>query len=289
MRLFTFSGISGSFVGTNDGQQFVQFAQDIIAQSSGQSITYNGKRGEDHFTSDVNYSALLSTLEGAVTLNGSPILNREAWDRAPIYAAALLEALPTDPTEPLILLGHSQGTNLLTFTLKYIHDMTPGILQTRPIRIALFDPKVGPNYVEQLFVYYSAADVRFLFVQSDHDLLGNQSIFATKFIDQFPHGNHWWIRGLDHSSIREWSSYAVEQSFLTLESYLQFRRDCRKELIRLQQEFGKPGLNTTYMLKFQDFQKKYPMKKAKLGTPLLSFLTTGRFGPNAKAEKPFLS
>jgi hypothetical protein len=290
MRLFTFSGIEGSFIGSNEGHGLIQFARDLIQEASGQLISYNGLRGQDHFTSDINYSTLLSTVQGAVTLNGSPILNQEAWEKAPAYATAVTQALSAeDPAEPVIFLGHSQGTNLLTFTLKYMNDMTPGILQARPVRVALFDPKVGANYIEQLFVYYGSADMRFLFLQSDHDILGNQAIFATKFIDQFPHGNHWWIRGLDHSSIREWNSYTAERSFLTLEKYLQFRRDCRKELIHLQQEFGKPGLNTTFMLKFQDFQKNYPMPKANLRAPLISYLTTGRFSRNARAEKRFLS
>jgi hypothetical protein len=62
------------------------------------------------------------------------------------------------------------------------------------------------------------------------------------------------------------------QSWMTLGEYLEFRRDCSKELIRLQQEFGKPGLNTVYLGKFQNYIRDYEMNDDKLSEALLGFL-----------------
>ena len=80
------------------------------------------------------------------------------------------------------------------------------------------------------------------------------------------------MRGLNHSSIHEWSSYCTPQDWLDLEEYEQFKRDCAKERLRLQQEFGKPFLNTEYMLKWQKYKDTYEMNENLLSKALLGFL-----------------
>jgi hypothetical protein len=273
MKLFTFSGIASSFTETNDGRTMVQFGLDAAsAFPPADRPPYTGIPDVEHFRSYINFATLCGELEDAVRFVGSTVLNDEAERLSPGYANTFADGGEADPTEPMLVLAHSQGANNLIFSLKYLQQKRPTFFAKREVRCALFDPKVGRNHVEEVFVLDPEGKISFLFVQSERNLLGNQALFAAKFIDEFPHGNHIWVRGLGHSGIHEWSSYEKPQDWLDLEGYQQFKRDCAKERIRLEQDFGKPFLNTEYMLKWQKYQAKYKMKQSELSKALLGFL-----------------
>ena len=124
MRIFTFSGIRGSFVGTNNGAEIIQLAKDLVdALPAHTGAVYSGEPGEDHFTSGINWTRLLGEVGLATLLDGSPLLNEEAARVAPVAAAALRSA-PLAEDEPVVIVAHSQGTNNATFTLRHLltHD-----------------------------------------------------------------------------------------------------------------------------------------------------------------------
>jgi hypothetical protein len=262
-----------SLTGVNDGQEIKQFASDIISNwDDGTAPSYDSQDGVGHFRSYINALSLLSDIEDAVQLNGSDALNNEARQFAPQYSEAMYAAMTADPTEDVLVLAHSQGTNNLVFSLRMLFDTHPDFFAERNVRCAMFDPKVGANHVQEIVVMDPDQKIQFLFFQSQNDILGNQAFFVQKFIDQFQHGNHIWVRGQDHQSIHEWKTYSTVQSWLNLEEYIQFRRDCSKELIFLQQDFGKPGLNTVYLGKFQKYVRDYEMNEDQLSAALLGFL-----------------
>ena len=230
----------------------IQFGLDVAAALSPNDLpAYTGTQDIDHFRSYINFATLSGEFEDAVRLAGSAVLNDEAEELSPGYANTISDGMKTDPAETVLVLAHSQGTNNLTYSLKYLLKNQPEFFATREVRCALFDPKVGRNHIEEIFVLDAQQRISFVFFQSEGDILGNQALFAAKLIDELTHGDHIWVRGLNHSSIHEWSSYCTPQDWLDLEEYEQFKRDCAKERLRLQQEFGKPFLNTEYMLKWQ--------------------------------------
>lgn len=277
MKLFTFSGISSTLININYGGELKQFASDVIENWNANipPPDYLGQDGVDHFRSDINLMSLLSHLESAVRFDGSPTLNAEAESLALDIAESIVTRTGPDPTEDVVILAHSQGTNNLTFALRYLLDRNPSFFEKRSVRCALFDPKVGANRVQEIVVLDPDEKIQFVFFQSQNDLLGDQALFVSKFIDQFPHGNHIWVRGTDHSSIRDWKTFSTRQSWLALDGYAEFLRDCRKKFISLQHEFGKPGLNTVYLGKYDTYKNQYPMKQAVLSTALLPFLQKG--------------
>lgn len=277
MKLFTFSGISSTLLQINYGAELKQFAYDIIENWNANTPPpdYLGQDGVDHFRSDINLMSLLAQLESAVRFDGSASLNTEAESLAARLADSMVTRTSQDPTEDIAILAHSQGTNNLTFALRYLLDRNPSFFEERTVRCALFDPKVGANRVQEIVVLDPEEKIQFIFFQSQNDLLGDQALFVAKFIDQFPHGNHLWVRGTDHSSIRDWNTFSTRHSWLNLGGYTEFLRDCRKKFISLQHEFGKPGLNTVYLGKYETYKNKYPMKEAMLSTALLPFLRKG--------------
>jgi hypothetical protein len=251
----------------------IQFGTDVAgALPEANRPSYSGVPGVDHFRSYVNLGTLSGELEDAVRFAGSTVLNEEAERLSPGYANEIADGSQAEPMEPVLVLAHSQGTNNLVHSLRYLLQSRPEFFSERKVRCALFDPKVGRNHVEEIFVLDSKGQISFLFFQSENDVLGNQALFAAKFIDEFPHGDHIWVRKLNHTSIHEWTSYQTARGWLDLAGYQQFKRDCSKERIRLEQDFGKPFLNTTYMLKWQKYKDKYPTKTGQLSRALFGFL-----------------
>ncbi|EEF63429.1 alpha/beta hydrolase [Pedosphaera parvula] len=281
MKLFTFSGISSSITNVNNGDGIKQFAQDIISAFPGTPPSYNPTDGTGHFRSYVNLLKLLGEVEDAVQLDGSEVLNEEAETLAKDYAMAINNAMSADPKEEVLILAHSQGNNNMVFALKYLFQNAPQFFESRAVRCAMFDPKVGANHVEELITQDKEMHLEFLFFQSENDILGDQSMFIPKFIDEFPHGNHIWVRGTDHTSIREWKTFSTEQSWMILEEFQEFEREVNKERIDLQREFG-AHLNTVYLGKLQAFKRDYEMNDDKLAPALLGFL-------QGKLPKKFLS
>jgi len=289
MKVFTFSGISATFLERNDGAGLRRFAFDLL-EASKASYNYVGMDNVDHFRSDINFASILATFDGATTLDGSTALNEEGRKFSERYAKTVSHALAGDSKkEDVVFFGHSQGCNNFTFTMLKLLEAYPQLLEGRKMRVALFDPKVGAQTFRSLFVRPEMALTQFLFVQSDGDALGNQAIFASKFIDQFRRGDHWWVRGLDHTSVREWKSYTTKQSFLTREEYFKFKDDCDRKLMKIQQDSGKAGVNTAGMGEFHKYKSKYKMPEALLCEPLTEFVLTGKFAAKATVANKFIS
>lgn len=277
MKLFTFSGISASLAGTNSGSGMIELANDVCAAlPAAQRPVYAGLKDKDHFPSYINYGSMLGEVLGAVQLDGSAVLNAEAAEYAPRYADALSEAVAADPAEEVIVLAHSQGTNNLTFALTHLASTKPQFFERRVVRCALLDPKVGRNFMEQLIVLLPPEKLSLLFFQSELDVLGDQGLLAPKFLVEFPHGNHIWVKGLDHGSIREWASLKKAQYWLDLFGYLAYQRDYRKKVIALKQETRGGQLGTVQLLALDRWKAQYAredMNRDKLSEALLGFLT----------------
>ena len=276
MKLFTFSGISASLSGINAGLGLIEFAQAVIKGMPGNDRpVYTGTKDADHFPSYVNYGTMLGVVLDAVQLSGSTVLNEEASRLAPQYAAAMSDAVQGTPAEDVLILAHSQGTNNLTFSLIELSRTNPEFFAERSVRCALFDPKVGRNYMEQIFAIFPEEELSFLFFQSQDDLLGDQGMFIPKFITEFPHGNHIWVKGLNHGSIREWASFTKPQSWLDLFGFLEYERAYGQEVISLKQETRGGQLGTMQLLKLDKWINQYAkdeMNQDKLSEALLGFL-----------------
>ena len=191
MKLFTFSGVSASLSGVNSGLGLIELANNVAdAMPADKRPAYSGTDDVDHFRSYVNFGTMLGVLQDLVRLDGSTALNEEASRLSPQYAAALANAMANDPAEDVVILAHSQGTNNLTWTLLHLARNNAGFFENRSVRCALFDPKVGRNYMEQIFGAFSPEQLSFLFFQSQNDILGDQGMLIPKFITEFPHGNH---------------------------------------------------------------------------------------------------
>ena len=167
---------------------------------------------------------MLGSFQDLVRLSGSSVLNEEAGRLSPQYATALANAMADDAAEEVLILAHSQGTNDLTWTLLELARNHADFFAGRSVRCALFDPKVGRNYMEQIFGTFSVKQLSFLFFQSQNDILGDQGMLVPKFIKEFPHGNHIWVKGLDHGSIREWAVLNKPQRWLDLFGFEKFER-----------------------------------------------------------------
>jgi hypothetical protein len=271
MRLFSFSGISSSITTVNNGKEVKQFAQDVLSAFSDPVPSYDPTDNVGHFRSYVNLLKLLAEVEDAVRLDGSTVLNNEAENFAQQYATAMDDAMSPFPGEEVLIIAHSQGNNNMAFTLKYLFQNRPQFFADRKVRCAMFDPKVGANHIEELIALDKDMNLEFLFFQSENDVLGDQSMFIPKFIDKFPHGNHIWVRGTDHGSIRDWKTLSTVQSWLDLGEYQEFEREVAKERINLAREFG-AHLNTVYLGRLQAFKANYEMNEDKLAPALLGFL-----------------
>jgi hypothetical protein len=273
MRLFTFSGIQGAFSDINRGEALIQLARDLRQSlSSVATVTYDGLENHDHFISHINWSTLLSQLGPATLLDGSPVLNEEGLRVAPVAGAAILSRLATDPTEPVLVICHSQGTNNATFTIRHLLNQSPAFFAQRAVRCLFLDPKVGPSHVQALFEMSANIDLPFLFLQSERDLLSNQGVFGTRFIDQFPHGDHLFVAGLGHGDIDDWDMlHQAKRRWLTLLEHQKYIRDVRKERIRIAQERGKPGWTTNDELRLDKYKKTYKMNAGALTAALIEF------------------
>jgi hypothetical protein len=273
MRIFTFSGIRGEFSGTNRGGEIIQLARDLAANlPSTAGAAYDGAEGADHFVSEINLGRLLGELGPATLLDGSPVLNEEARRVAPVAAAQLLQLAPADAAEPVVIIAHSQGTNNATFTLQRLLAREPGFFAARAVRCLFFDPKVGPDHVRDVFAQSAGLDLPFLFLQSERDLLSNQGVIGTRFIDQFHLGNHLYVAGLGHNDIEDWEVLEDPRlRWLTRPEYHGYIREVEKERLRLRQERGKPGWTTADELRVEKFKKAYAMNKGGLTPALLQF------------------
>jgi hypothetical protein len=277
MKLFTFSGIQGNFWGTNDGAGMIDLANKVVgAMPAEEKPGYDGIDGKDHFHSNVNISTMLSSIESAVSLSGVDALNKEAAVFSPVFAKAMADALATDTTEDILILAHSQGTNNATWTLLNLAQNHPDFFAQRSIRVAMFDPKVGTKYMNQLFGQFADPDqLGFLFFQSENDILGDQGMFIPKFITEFPHGNHIWVKGLNHTSIHEWASLNKPQRWLDLFGFLEYERAWNQKVISLKRETRSGQLGTmqiTQLHTWADQYAKTKMNKDKVSEALIGFL-----------------
>lgn len=276
MRLFTFSGIHSLPIGTNQGGELVEFAKTLVRSwPTPDKPLYEGVPRRDHFQSFINLGCLLSSVGDALRLDGSPVLNEEASRLAPIHAEALIEEVARENPETVLFLAHSQGTNNLTWTLLHLAEVHPAFFKNRSIRCLLFDPKVGRNHMEQLFGLFERSTLQFLFLQSQNNLLGNQGLGIPKFITEFPHGDHIWVRGLGHGSIREWSSLNKPQHWLDLFGYQIYQRALGREVIRLRRETRTGQLGSMQMTRLNRWHSKYAkdhMFRDKLTEAILGFL-----------------
>lgn len=236
MKLFTFSGINGRFFGENEGKGIVDFAHKLsksaASQSSPLTIDYVGESGVDHFVSNVNLGGIFSDPTSLFTLSASNELDIEASLFAPIYGRKILESLTGD-TDPVLVLAHSQGTNIFAFTWRWLLEHHSATLTNRRTRIILFDPKVGVTHIQDLLGLDRDREfLDFLFFQSENDPLGNQTLgIGGKFIDHYEIGDHLWVRELDHGSIVDWKSLQKNLTVLTLPEYVPFRHAWRKAAI----------------------------------------------------------
>ena len=278
MRIITFSGIRGGFNGINHGEEIVQFARDLVAALPGTAApVYDGIEGQDHFISEINWSRLLGEVGLATFLDGSPLLNEEARRVAPVAADAILQLSAASPGDPVVIIAHSQGTNNATFTVRHLISHQADFFTNRPVRCLFLDPKVGPNQVSDVFAMSADLDLPFLFFQSEQDLLSNQGVLGTRFIDQFRLGNHLYVAGLAHNDIADWDMLdQAKLRWLTRPEYQDdYLRALEKERLRLRQERGKPGWTTMDELKMDKFKKAYAMNTGPL-TPAVVQFAQGR-------------
>lgn len=256
MKLFTFSGIRGGLFGTNSGAGLVDFANEIISElPKSRQPEYTGTTGVDHFPSAVSLGTIIANHEAILSLNGAPELDSEARLNADLHASKILEALEGDPDPEVLVVAHSQGTNNAAWALREMLDK--GLLPSKRVfRIAMFDAKVSPTVVDELF--RRAENFRFFFFQSENDVLGNQNLQRKKFSDAFPHGDHLWVKGLNHGSIVTEKAMRKKQQMLRLKAYLQFQRDYEKKRISINVSPHDPSPVGTKMSRLRTFVKKYP-------------------------------
>ena len=276
MKLFTFSGVSASLSGVNAGLGLIELANNVAtAMPAHERPTYRGTNDVDHFRSYVNFGTMLGSFQDLVRLDGSMVLNAEAARLSPQYAAALANSMADDAAEDVLILAHSQGTNNLTWTLLELARNHADFFAERSVRCALFDPKVGRNYMEQIFGTFSPEQLSFLFFQSQNDILGDQGMLIPKFIEEFPHGNHIWVKGLDHGSIREWAVLNQPQRWLDLFGFQKFDRAWHQKVIELKQELRGGQMGTVQLLRLDKWVNQYAkdeMASDKLTEALLEFL-----------------
>lgn len=275
MKLFTFSGISGSLFGLNAGSGMIRLGRKVAEALAPAVVRYTGTDDADHFRSYINYGVMLGQLDDVVRLTGSTVLNEEAHRLAPRYAAAMVNAAAADPEEEILMLAHSQGTNNLTWTLMHLARNDPAFFTARTVRCVLFDPKVGRNHMEQIFGRFPPEELSFLFFQSENDVLGDQGMLIPKFLTEFPHGNHIWVRGLDHSSIYEWDLLGKPQYWLDLFGFAKYSRAWRQQVLALKQETKGGQLGTMQLAKLERWKTQYArtrMNSDRLVEALLGFL-----------------
>lgn len=272
MKLFTFSGVSFSFTGTNAGDGLIDLARAVVKAFPSPAPEYHGVQDQDHFRSFVNLGTLLGEIEDAVRLTGSGALNAEAIVLAEKYGKTMAEAMAINPKKEVLIMAHSQGTNNAVFSLQWLINQSPQFFAQRTVRCVLFDPKVGRNHMERLFGTFPKEKLSFLFIQSQNDILGNQALFVPKLTSEFPHGDHIWVKGLDHGSIEEWATLKKQQKWLKAVGYVEFTRAHARKIIELRREMNGRALNTTKLLDLQRWVNRYPMNKGKITDALLGFL-----------------
>ena len=231
---------------------------------------YNGTTGVDHFPSSVSIGTILANHDAVLSMNGSPELDAEAETKAPFHAAQISQALSTDSHNETLILAHSQGTNNAAHTLREMLDQDL-VSNKRVFYVAMFDPKVSPLVVDELFRRNTR--FKFLFFQSENDVLGNQNLQRRKFSDAFPHGDHLWVKGLNHGTITSAPHMSKSQEMLTLLAYLKFQRDYDKERININVSPHDPAPTATKQIRLKKFIKNYkPSVTAAPMDALIGFL-----------------
>ncbi|MDZ4816446.1 MAG: hypothetical protein SGI71_09300 [Verrucomicrobiota bacterium] len=273
MRLFTFSGISATLAGLNKGTALIHFANKVLERwPSNHRPIYDPDISAVHFKSYVNFSKIISDLDGLVTFDGSDVLNREAEKVSGGYAQDIADIIAEEDEQMILVLAHSQGCNNFVHTFSKLYEEYPGLMEGRVVRAALFDPKVGSMQVQNMIAHDKEQLMELFFFQSECDLLDNQSILRQKFIDVFPHGNHLWIKDLNHSTICQWDRFALKKKMAVLDEYLLFKRSYRKRMIELQRERTKSGLGPKEIAALASFVNRYPFMNDKPQEALLGFL-----------------
>lgn len=282
MRLVTFSGIGFRFSGNNDGEGMRLFAEKIRDDFNrnppdGDRLVYLSKPESDHFRSYININPLSLPVRLFVEIayaTAKPDLDAEADHYTPIYAKALAKLLAVMPAaEPLIVLAHSQGTNIGASTLAHLYRTDIGLLANRPVRCVMFDPKVDVARITGLFGEAQGSPFSLLFFQSEMDPLGNQNA-GFKFIDEFKQGDHLWVASVGHGSITEFEVLDSVREMLTYEDYVQFRA--------VQKEYARKGTrghpNPNDVLKMGQAINALYIKDRKPLEPLYQFIA-GRLDP----------
>lgn len=262
--------------GVNAGLGLIELANQVVtAMPPNQKPAYSGANHVDHFRSYVNYGTMLGIIQDLVRLSGSTVLNEEASRLSPQYAAAISNAVANDPAEDVLILAHSQGTNNLTWTLLHLARNNPVFFENRSVRCALFDPKVGRNYIEQIFALFTKEQLSFLFFQSQNDVLGDQGMFVSKFITEFPYGDHIWVKKLNHGSIRDWAALNKPQYWLDVLGFQKYQRAWNRKVIQLKQEMRGGQMGTMQLQRLDQWVNQYAkdeMHKDKLTEALIGFL-----------------
>jgi hypothetical protein len=290
MKLFTFSGIRADIEGFNPGNDLINLAQAIINNwtqlPSNLSIPVPSyDREQNHFISKVNLAQISTELRNLLTLDASHTLNNEAMLVQEKYAERLLQE--SVGTETILILAHSQGTNICTHVLDLIADSLPNFFHQHTLRCVFFDPKVGVNKTEDLWSSLEpevTQKIKFLYFQSQNDLLDNQGFQGRKFIDEYLIGDHLFVQGLDHTTICHWGDSQTPASLsypgrrmLTSSDYHLYKKDYQAEVSRRNRHSSKGVRN---LISRDTFLSTFAMVPGPATTPLLEFLSTGELSPN---------
>ena len=285
MRLFSFSGVAFGFV-DNPGTAHMALCSKMRDALAGttfneRTATYNGlmDAAADHFPSHISLDDYFDELTDAIRLEAKRRLDTESREFAPLIARQVAQLTKTNPNEEVLFVAHSQGCNNAAFTLRYLYDFNREFYSNRSVRCLMLDPKVGANTVDALFSVIPKQRLSFLFYQSENDILSVQNLLRSKFINLFELGDHVWVKGLDHSSIHNWDDLNSEHEYLLRSEYLDYQREWKKFVKRLQQETRGGQLGTMQLRQLDKWREKYPMRTAKgakkTGTPKYGQLLEG--------------
>jgi hypothetical protein len=274
MKIITCSGINGSFGGTNFGKAIVQLGVrfcDELAKS-GTSASYSGRLGTDHFNSANNWATLLAAVGPGVFWNASSPLNAEAAAVGIVMANAVRSAVAAEQAEQLLFIAHSQGTNITAHALVDLATKSPQFFETHKVACVFLDPKLPTPTIERVFGPQWSGKISYLFLQSELDGLANQAIAGSRFIKQFPHGDHLFVAGLDHGTIHNWDALSQPAlRWLTLPEHESYLRQVTKSRWDAQRRFGFNNWTNNHQDYVNRFKSSYPMFQGSLAPALLEF------------------
>ena len=245
------------------------------------TATYNGMMdaNADHFPSHISLDDYFDEFTDAIRLEAKRRLDTESREFAPIIARQVAQLTKINLGEEVLFVAHSQGCNNAAFTLRHLYDVNREFYSNRSVRCLMLDPKVGAQTVDSLFSVLPKERLSFLFYQSENDILSVQNLLRSKFINLFELGDHVWVKGLDHGSIHNWDDLNGEQEYLLRSEYLEYQREWKKFVKRLQQETRGGQLGTMQLKQLDKWRDKYPMRTAKgakkTGTPKFGQLLEG--------------